>query len=193
MTIDEQIRAVQRELGLDDDGIAGRLTWAAIHEAIVGPVPEPSPLPTDRVDERSEKNIATLHPRVQPLARQLVREAAAAGITIKIIDGSRTYAQQDALYAKGRTSPGPIVTNARGGYSWHNFALAMDIGIFEGSDYIEESPQYDAVGEIGKRLGFEWGGDWSGSLVDKPHFQFNPLKLSLAQLRQRTEDGLPVV
>jgi len=192
MTRTEKIEAIQLALGIHRDGVAGDETWGAIYERIVGAEPIPTPLPPDAVDERSERNISTLNEKVRPLARQLVREAAAGGITIKIIDGSRTYAQQDALYAQGRTKPGPIVTNARGGYSWHNFALAFDIGVFHGTEYLDDGHEYDAVGAIGERLGLEWGGRWS-AIVDKPHFQYNPNGFTLAQLRERVANGLPVV
>lgn len=40
--------------------------------------------------------------------------------------GFRTYGEQMALWAKGRTVRGPIVTNAKGGQSSHNFGLAVD-------------------------------------------------------------------
>lgn len=188
MTIPEIIRAVQAKLGVTVDGFAGPETWGAIYKHIVEPDTDTPPVQAP-VDERSEKNIATLHPRVQPLARALVQSAAAQGITIKIIDGSRTYAEQDALYAKGRTKPGEIVTNAKGGQSWHNFSLAFDVGVFSGNRYVPESPLYQRVGVLGKALGFEWGGDWRGGLVDEPHFQFNPAHLTIAQLRQRHDAG----
>ncbi|SVE43245.1 uncharacterized protein METZ01_LOCUS496099, partial [marine metagenome] len=43
-----------------------------------------------------------------------------------VVHTLRTYAEQDDLYEQGRTEPGKIVTNARGGKSWHNFGLAID-------------------------------------------------------------------
>jgi peptidoglycan L-alanyl-D-glutamate endopeptidase CwlK len=140
------------------------------------------------VDERSQKNIDTLLPEVQPLATKLIEEATAEGIRVKIICGTRTYAEQDKLYSQGRSSPGPIVTKAKGGQSNHNFGLAFDIGIFgENGAYYGEHPDYRRCGEIGEKLGLEWGGDWK--FVDEPHFQYNPLNLSIAQMRERTENG----
>src|ERR1700704_435919 len=96
------------------------------------------------VDERSEKNIRTLRPEVQPLARKLIETAVEQGINAKVISGLRTYAEQDALYAQGRTQSGPKVTKARGGYSWHNFGMAFDVGIFsaDGKKYYGESEAY---------------------------------------------------
>lgn len=141
------------------------------------------------IDERSAKNIATLAPEVQPLATRLIEEAQAQGINAKVISGHRSYEEQDDLYAKGRTAPGKVVTKARGGYSWHNFGLAFDIGIFssDSKTYYGESAAYKEVGNIGKSLGLEWGGEWQ--FVDEPHFQYNPKGYSLAEMRERMASG----
>lgn len=200
MRIDEMIAAVQQELGVDVDGKAGPQTWGAIYERIVkkninGQKPAEAIAPTD---SRSEKVIATLLPEVQPIACALVQKASAVGITIKIISGLRTYAEQDALYAQGRTAVGHVVTNARGGYSNHNFGIAFDVGVFEGSKYLPDSPKYKAVGALGVDLGLEWGGKWK-TIVDQPHFQLRPTwasdlteKQMLAELRSRKDIGQPV-
>jgi len=167
MRIEEMIAAIQQELGIDDDGRAGPQTWGAIYERLVkkkigGQKPSEA---IAEVDSRSEKTIASLLPEVQPIARALVQKAALSGIKIKVISGLRTYAEQDALYAQGRTKPGNIVTNAKGGYSNHNFGIAFDIGVFEGSQYLGESSKYQAVGVLGMDLGLEWGGNWK-TIVD---------------------------
>ena len=116
------------------------------------------------------RRIATLTPRAQAWAHALMRALDDAGIPARIISGTRTYAEQDALYAKGRTAPGQRVTNARGGQSNHNFGLAWDIGIFSGDTYLPESPLYARAGAVGRAIGLEWGGDWT-SIIDMPHFQ----------------------
>lgn len=200
MKIDEIISAVQKKLGVQVDGRAGTETWAAIYAAIVKPKINgvPAAQAIGPVDARSEKSIATLLPEVKPIARALVQKAAQNGIQIKVISGLRTYAEQNALYAQGRTKPGPKVTNARGGYSNHNFGIAFDIGVFEGAKYLGDSVKYKAVGALGMDLGLEWGGNWK-SLVDQPHFQLRPawaLDLNesemLAALRLRADDGRAV-
>ena len=144
-------------------------------------------------DPRSEKNIKTLVPKAQEKARAFLQKVRDAGINAKIIDGSRTFAEQDELFAIGRTKPGHIVTNARGGFSNHNFGVAWDIGIFDGTRFITESALYDKAGKIGKGLGLEWGGDFN-SITDKPHFQCKTGK-TLAQLRQILKAGkeIPVL
>lgn len=203
MEIQKMIEAVQKVLNVQVDGKAGPETWGAIYKALVPPVgaevTEAAPLQAlAPVDARSEKNIATLLPEVQPVARALVQKAAASGIQIKVISGFRTYAEQEALYAQGRTVPGKKVTNAKAGYSNHNFGIAFDIGVFSGTKYLPDSPQYKAVGVLGMDLGLEWGGNWT-SVVDQPHFQLRPAwalsmteKEMLVGLRQRVADNTPV-
>ena len=200
MRIEDMIAAVQNALGVDVDGKAGPQTWAALYARLVEKRVEgvESAPAISAVDPRSEKVIATLLPEVQPMARALVQKAAAAGITIKIISGLRTYAEQDALYAQGRTAPGIRVTNAKGGHSNHNFGIAFDVGVFEGNKYLPDSPKYKAVGVLGADLGLEWGGNWK-TLVDQPHFQLRPMwaanlteRQMLAELRTRVETGHPV-
>ena len=198
MKTEEMIRAVQQKLGIEVDGRAGPQTWGAIYQAIVRPRATPSVAftgPRDQANARSERFIATLLPHVRPYARALYFKARDNGIAINIISGTRTYAEQDALYAQGRTSAGDIVTNARGGHSNHNFGIAFDIGVFSGNRYLPESPLYKAVGALGMELGLEWGGNWK-TIVDQPHFQLRPAwagdmtdRAMLAELRRRTQQG----
>ena len=213
--LDTIIRAVQKELGVFVDGSPGPETWSAIHLAVVGNnAPDQiksAETPTlvgegKEADSRSEGNIATLLPRVRPFARALIEKAANQGIIIKVTSGTRSYAEQDALFAKGRTTPpigkSNIVTNARGGFSNHNFGLAFDVTIFTGSTDPEkaktpvfESPIYKAVGALGTELGLDWGGNWK-TIVDEPHFELRPdwavdlgEKEMLADLRDRKDSG----
>lgn len=197
MNIETMIRAVQTQLGVQVDGRAGRETWRAIHARIVGPVAAPEDA-APSADPRSEQCIATLLPEVRPLARALIEKAALHGIAIKIVSGTRSYAEQKALYAKGRTAPGPKVTNARAGHSNHNFGIAFDIGVFEGNRYLGDSPKYKAVGALGMDLGLEWGGSWK-TIVDQPHYQLRPAWAAglrerdmLAELRRRAAGGMAV-
>lgn len=194
------IAAVQKKLGVQVDGRAGPETWGAIYAHIVKPTVagKPPGEAIEAVDARSEKNIGTLLPEVQPMARALVQKAALNGIRIKVISGLRTYAEQDELYARGRTKPGPKVTNARGGYSNHNFGIAFDVGVFEGQKYLPESVKYKAVGVLGTDMGLEWGGSWK-TIVDQPHFELRPAwavdlteREMLAELRERFAAGTAV-
>lgn len=152
--------------------------------------PEPAP-----IDSRSAQTIETLIPAVQARFRAFYRVAndamAAHGLTVLFISGTRSYAEQAALYAKGRTKPGPKVTNARAGFSRHNFGVAVDVGVFEGGKYLTESPAYGWLGPIGEACGLEWGGRWK-TMPDRPHYEY-PTGLTLAQMRDRVASGTPLV
>ena len=149
-------------------------------------------------DPRSERNIGTLMPPAQKVAREFMRAAAEFPLAVRIISGSRTYAEQDALYAIGRTVEirrGPV-TNARGGRSNHNFGLAWDVGIFEADGrYMTgarkgDSEAYRELAKLAKAkvAQLEWGGDWK-SFVDPPHYQFATGGKSTAEVRALFEAG----
>lgn len=138
-------------------------------------------------DQRSEENIATLLPSAQQMAREWLKAAkevaAENGVDVKIICGTRSYAEQDALYKKR-----PRVTKARGGQSWHNFGLAFDFGIFslDGKEYVEESPLYAVLGKLARQVEqAEWGGDWN-DFKDEPHVQLRKYR-TLAGAREDFE------
>jgi peptidoglycan L-alanyl-D-glutamate endopeptidase CwlK len=145
-----------------------------------------------RFDARSERLIATLHPRAQTLARAFLRRVRASGIDARVISGTRTYAEQEALYRQGRWgNPGPVVTKARGGHSNHNFGIAWDIGIFANGRYLTESPLYDQAAEVGLVPEIEWGGNWR-SFPDRPHYQL-ATGLPIASVRTSFETGTAFV
>lgn len=191
------IRSVQRKLRVTVDGNAGPQTWAAIYQSVFegGGQRNLARLTNAPVDPSSEAVIATLLDPVKPYARSLVGDAGSIGITIRIISGFRTFEEQDDLYAKGRTTKGPKVTNARGGYSAHNFGISFDVGVFAGNRYLGKANGYKAVGALGLKAGLEWGGTWT-SIVDQPHFALKPLwatemseREMMAELRARHGSG----
>jgi peptidoglycan L-alanyl-D-glutamate endopeptidase CwlK len=141
-----------------------------------------------RFDLRSERLIATLHPRAQEQARAFLQRVRSAGIDARIISGTRTYQEQEALFRQGRWgNPGPVVTKARGGHSNHNFGIAWDIGIFENGRYLTASPLYDTAAVIGVTPEIEWGGNWK-SFPDRPHYQL-VTGLPIASVRKSFEAG----
>lgn len=119
------------------------------------------------------RNINKCHPRLIELSKKLVSACRGQGLIIGIGESFRTKEEQDALYAKGRTTPGNIVTNAKGSSysSHHQWGTAFDIYRNDGKGvYTDGDGFFEKVGKIGKSIGLEWGGDWK-SPVDKPHFQ----------------------
>ena len=108
------------------------------------------------------RDITLCHPRLQTLAEQLIEECNKQGLKIKSGETLRTVAEQDALYAQGRTNPGAIVTNAPGNSysSYHQWGTAFDIFRNDGSGAYNESGNFfDRVGAIGVSIGLEWGGN----------------------------------
>jgi peptidoglycan LD-endopeptidase CwlK len=80
----------------------------------------------------------------------------------------RSQAEQDALYAQGRTKPGKKVTWTR--HSKHNDRKAFDIAMMINGKISWNTADYLKAGEIGQRVGLEWGGSWIKT-KDFPHFE----------------------
>ena len=182
-------KKIQAFVGVGADGIPGPITAGAIADRLGIGDPKPATKAEKmEFDSRSEKNIATLTPHAQRKAREWLRKCLEAGINVRIICGLRTFEDQNALYAKGRTAPGKKVTNARAGYSWHNFGVAWDFVVFDAKGQPQwDSPLMDRCGRIGEDMGLEWGGSWK-RFQDKPHLQLK-MDISLTVARQRRKDG----
>ena len=145
-------------------------------------------------DSRTEENIASLVPKAQRAARQFMVATKAFPYTVKILSGGRTYAEQDALYAQGRTKPGKIVTNAPAGSSNHNYGIAFDVGIFDGNKYFTgetaaTNKPYLHLRRLTKPavLDLDWGGDWK-SIKDNPHYELHT-GMTTKQVRAALESG----
>lgn len=132
------------------------------------------------------RDINRCHPRLIELSKKMVSACRGQGLIIGIGESFRTKEEQDALYAKGRTAPGNIVTNAKGSSysSHHQWGTAFDIYRSDGKGvYTDGDGFFEKVGKIGKSIGLEWGGDWK-SPVDKPHFQLPDWGSTTARLKR---------
>lgn len=167
-----EVSRLENEL---DSGVAGTETQRQLNRVLesrvieVPPVDGPVPLTGDPV---SDRRIEELHPEIQQRSAAFVNEVQQElGFQLRVTDGLRTFEEQNALYAQGRTTPGSKVTNAQGGRSYHNYGLAIDVVELRPDGSVNYGTDYNAIAEIGKRHGFEWGGDFT-SISDRPHFQF---------------------
>ena len=134
------------------------------------------------MDKISLQRIQTLHPLIREDTLRTLEEAFKLGIIVRITQAFRTWAEQDDLYNLGRIdSVAKIVTNARGGQSWHNYGLAWDFCLLtpDGKSIIwnrnldingDNKPDWMQVVDCAKEAAFEWGGDWT-KFKDYPHFQ----------------------
>jgi D-alanyl-D-alanine carboxypeptidase/LysM domain len=160
--------------------------------------PSPDPVTLEPVTRPyaavSAQRLGTLHPRLAQLGVRLLDQCAAAGLALMVTQGLRTMAEQNALYAQGRTAPGKIVTNARGGQSYHNFGLAFDVLVLDAmgkAQWSDAHPGWRQAGLTAEALGLEWGGHWTG-LKDLPHFQYTG-GLGLERCRSLVASGLEAV
>lgn len=150
-------------------------------------------------DKISIERIEKLHPAIRNKVKDTYLNTNMKlpnGIRLRISQGLRTVAEQDALYAQGRTTKGKIVTQAKGGTSWHNWGLAVDIvilydldgnGSFETASWDENKHWMMVVSEF-KKAGFAWGGDFR-TFKDSPHFEMTfGLSTSIALSRFKAGD-----
>lgn len=134
------------------------------------------------IDQKTLDRIKLLHPKLRDEVNELYQDICDAlkGRAIcRFTSTLRTFAEQDAIYSEGRTKPGTIKTNAKSGFSYHNYGLAIDIVlIIDGktaswdmkTDFDKDGKSdWMEVVAIFKQYGFEWGGDWR--FFDGPHFQ----------------------
>lgn len=134
------------------------------------------------MDKTTMDRIAQLHPKVRSEATEIYKEICkrlSGRANCRFTFTLRTFEEQAALYAQGRTKPGSIVTKADAGLSFHNYGLAIDIAlIIDGKTASwDTKTDFDKDGksdwiecvQVFKEFGWEWGGDWK--FTDMPHFQ----------------------
>lgn len=174
MTLQEVTREIQRIVGVHVDGVYGPNTARSILGRLKG-METNQIVSISEFDERTNKNLDTLHPKAKKLFIPFVRRAMSIGLSmgvdVKVICGARSKKDQESAFNKG-------ASKAKWGSSWHNYRIAIDLGLFKGGKYIDSSNPdlawtvYCAIGEVCKEYGIEWGGSWT-SFIDAPHFQIN--------------------
>lgn len=135
------------------------------------------------MDKPTQDRIARLHPTVREEMTNIINECNSklnGRSKVRISQGLRTFAEQDALYSQGRTTTGKKVTNAKGGQSVHNYGFAVDIVlIIDGKtaswdikkDWDNDGiADWDECVKIFAKYGWSWGGNWA-KFKDFPHFE----------------------
>jgi len=117
------------------------------------------------------RNINDLHPTLQRGARELISRMVGQGFPVGVSATYRCHAFQNHLFEQGRSRPGQIVTNARGGQSTHNYRLAFDIFKTIRGQEFSDTKFFETAGRIWQQMGGVWGGSWQ-SFPDRPHFEY---------------------
>lgn len=128
--------------------------------------------------ETSRQRLLTCDSRLVAVCSDAIR-----WFDFSVICGHRSNEEQDALYAQGRTAPGDIVTQLRGGQSIHNTdpSRAVDLAPWvrgRGIVWDDVGLFHELYGVIlccaaRRGIEIEWGGHWR-TFKDRPHFQVSP-------------------
>ncbi len=177
----------------------GRLGFYSQAPAPAGPGAAIAPtLPVPNVGPGLDptNRLAGVHPELARRIRQTAQRLSILGVPVTITrtGGIRTFDEQAAIYAQGRTTPGRIVTHAAPGLSNHNYGLAVDL-----VPLVNGRPNWQVplavwltMGAEGVNAGLNWGGNWT-RFKDYPHFEL-PVGMSVQEcLRIYNQGGLPAV
>lgn len=199
MTLREITKNVQRALpGVEVDGVPGTQTMLAVLDYIrtrdghgLTVIPDdqlvlmPGPSAPTMLHARTLATIQTLDPKVREMFIQFAQLAEATAATFGCdyiaISGTRTMAEQAELKRKSDAG-GPHA--AAPGYSWHNFGLATDWGVFlnGGTIYLDNGTAvqkrlaervHAACSIHARNCGLVWGGTFKGKSFDSPHYQYD--------------------
>jgi len=123
----------------------------------------------------------TLLPFFRAKIEAWVAACEARDVELLVYCTYRSPAEQEALYAQGRSTSGRIVTNARPWRSAHQYRRAVDaIPIVNGKpdwsyadinrDQVPDEHWWAVMVEEAEKLGLEWAGHWK-SFREYVHFQ----------------------
>ena len=146
------------------------------------------------MDTISEARLSLVHPALADKIRRMAEALELEKITIRVTQGLRSWDEQAKLWAQGRTTPGERVTKAPGGWSWHNFGMAVDVAPDKdpGPGFIPDwnlaHPAWGRIVAVGESLGLTSGISWE----DEPHLQLTgpfPVAAPNDEVRQLFKDG----
>lgn len=166
------IKFFQQKHGLRADGLVGEITLTILDRLFEATKPNFSSSthiePTEETSVIANTGLPTIllnvHPKLAERGLQMIELAQQESYVIRITQGLRTFAEQDALYRKR-----PVVTRARGGFSFHNYGIAIDFAFVVGGQISWKDSLYPNLGRWASKVGLEWGGNWR--FKDMPHCQ----------------------
>lgn len=135
-------------------------------------------------DKITLERIKDIHPSLRKELESIYNEICSTfpkEVTVRFTQVYRSFELQNNLYAQGRTRPGKIITNAKGGQSYHNYGFAVDFCIIYNDKEVSWSrtkdydrdlvPDWIEVVKIFQSYGWKWG----ASFNDYPHFEKPPM------------------
>jgi peptidoglycan LD-endopeptidase CwlK len=137
-------------------------------------------------------SVTLLYPPFKLMLESALEEAHKQGLMAYPFETYRFPERQTHLYAQGRTAPGKIITNAKAGFSWHQYGVAVDLVFdkdpstraiewtWEGGYADEHGDNYDKLAKIVKSYGLEWLGDLN---IERAHFE-KKFGFSIQQAKQ---------
>ena len=119
------------------------------------------------------RSLDLLDTRFRPMVDAFLTDCANNQIDLIVTCTFRSAAEQMALYAQGRTTPGPIVTRAKAGQSAHNYGFAIDVvPLVNGKpEWTGHNLVWQEVGRLGQARGMRWYGAPDSKFFEMPHFQ----------------------
>lgn len=164
------------------------------------------------MDQITIERITFLHPSLRDEALAIYKEICARltkNVVCRFAFTYRTFKEQEELYEKGRTKPGKIVTFARGGQSYHNYGLAIDVvflvdkdnnGTYETASWAidkdydgDGQPDWQEVDFVFNMYGWKGLYKANGQRWDFPHFQ-KDFNLTISQLQKMPiMNGYPIL
>jgi hypothetical protein len=157
------------------DTVEAWLKWETVENYTFG---------KDRGGLRMITDLNALHPYFRDQVSSLIAQCKAKGITLAVVETYRTPSKQNEYRSMGKK-----YTRSSGGYSKHQYGLAVDLVPIVNSKAEWHDPiLWKKIGTIGERLGLRWGGRWRRP-YDPGHFEWTG---GLASL-QLTQGVFPTV
>jgi len=187
---------VQKSNNLQPDGIAGPKTFEVLDRLFEADKPNFTSshiIPVQSAPILVNKDLPDiyhgLHPNLTDKLLKMKEIAEQEGYQIKLTQGLRTFKEQDNLYLQGRRGikGERKVTNAKGGFSFHNYGIAGDWAFIVGDKISWDEKLYQNLGRWASRVGLEWGGNWH--FRDLPHCQLPGMTSIRALLAEYQANG----
>lgn len=165
------VKYIQKTNHLKVDGVVGDKTFTIIDDLYQPTVVNfahlksltPEQVKTE-IETKPTEKLASVNPRLALKVQQVIELAKQEGYTLTPVQTLRTFAEQDKLYKQR-----PRVTKAKGGQSYHNYGLAVDLAFVVNGKISWEEKLYKNIGRWASQIGLTWGGTWK--FVDYPHVQ----------------------